>query len=80
MGGVGGAPCAAGSTHMNPPARDGVSSDLPGIGALHIDVPMEVLLTGTHFRVQGEVLQKTPGLWFPSFLSFCPEPVPANYI
>ena len=41
---------------MNPPARDGIASDLPGIGALHIDVPMEVLLSGNHFRVQGEVL------------------------
>jgi len=79
MGG-GGAPGAAGSPPMNPPPGGGASSAPPGTGALHIDVPMEVLLTGTHFRVQGEVLQKTPGLWFPSFLSFCPEPVPANYI
>ena len=38
---------------MNPPEREGY---MPGIGALHIDVPIEVLLTGTHFRVQGEVL------------------------
>jgi hypothetical protein len=48
--------CSVDSTHMNPPARDGIASDLPGIGALHIDVPMEVLLSGNHFRVQGEVL------------------------
>ena len=48
--------CSVDSTHMNPPAQDGFSSDLPGIGALHIDVPAEVLLTGRHFRVQGEVL------------------------
>ena len=34
--------CSVDSTHMNPPQREGY---MPGIGALHIDVPIDVLLT-----------------------------------